>query len=78
MSAWRIVLLGAVLVQLTACGSGSWIHPNKPQEEFTVDYNKCQSDVMKDPKLQQGNNYLLVQATERCLMKKGWTLREQE
>lgn len=78
MRAWQTVMLSLALVQLTACGSGSWVHPNKPQEEFTQDYNACSQDVLKDPKLQMGNSYLVLQATERCVMKKGWMLRETE
>ncbi|MBM4134464.1 MAG: hypothetical protein FJ245_11920 [Nitrospira sp.] len=78
MRVWQIAILSAVLVQLTACGGGSWVHPNKPQEQFTADYNKCEGDVLKDPKLQQGNRYMVLQATERCVMKKGWMLRDTE
>lgn len=78
MRAWQIMACGVILLQLTACGSSSWVHPNKPQEEFTQDYNACASDVIKDPKLQMGNNFLVLQATERCVMKKGWRIREQE
>ncbi len=78
MRAWQIAVLSGALFQLTACGSGSWVHPNKPPEEFTRDYNACEDAVIKDPKLQMGNNFLVLQATERCVMKKGWRLREQE
>lgn len=78
MRVWQTVALSVGLVQLIACGGGSWVHPNKSQDEFAVDYNQCNSDVMKDPKLQQGNTFLVLQATERCVMKKGWTLRETE
>ena len=78
MRVWQIAVLSAVAVQLTACGSGSWVHPTKPQDSFAVDYNQCNAEVLKDPKLQQGNAYLVLQATERCVMKKGWTLREVE
>lgn len=78
MRVWRIAMLSAALAQLTACGGGSWVHPNKSQDQFTVDYNQCNADVIKDPKLQQGNNYMVLQATERCVMKKGWMLRDTE
>lgn len=78
MKVWRSVLLSLALVQLAACGSGSWVHPNKQPEEFATDYNACSQDVLKDPKLQMGNNYLVLQATERCVMKRGWMLRESD
>jgi hypothetical protein len=78
MAAWRSVILIGCLVQLTACGGGSWIHPTKPQAEFMQDYNKCEQDVLKDPKLQQGQKYLVMQATERCVRKKGWEIKSDE
>ncbi len=66
-----------VLALLVAgCISSEWVHPNKPPEEFTADWNKCESDTLRDPKLQQGNRYLLTQATERCVLKKGWALKQ--
>jgi len=34
--------------------------------------------MMNDPKLQQGNKYFVQQATERCMIKKGWVLREKQ
>lgn len=77
MRGWRLMaaMVGACL--LTACGGGSWVHPQKPQEAFAEDYNRCEQDILKDPKLQQGNRYLLLQATERCMMKRGWMLRSE-
>jgi hypothetical protein len=77
MRGWRLLsaLIGIGL--LSGCGSGSWVHPLKPEEAFAEDYNRCESDVLKDPKLQQGNKYLILQATERCMMKKGWMLRSE-
>jgi hypothetical protein len=54
------------------------VHPNKPKDEFAQDYNKCQSDTLRDPKLQQGIQLLLLEATERCVQKKGWRLVEKE
>lgn len=76
MRAWRVVAVVGMAV-LVGCGSSSWVHPNKPQEAFTEDYNRCEQDILKDPKLQQGNRYLLLQATERCMMKRGWMLRSE-
>jgi hypothetical protein len=67
----------SLLLLMTACGSTEWVHPNKPKDDFTLDYNKCQSEAMLDPKNQQGNNYFVLQATERCLGKRGWVLREK-
>ncbi|MFM8552485.1 MAG: hypothetical protein ACKOCD_09320 [Nitrospiraceae bacterium] len=78
MRVWHTVVLSLTLGSLTACGGGSWVHPNKPQEAFAVDYNQCSLDILKDPKLQQGNNYMKLQATERCVMKKGWMIRDDE
>jgi hypothetical protein len=78
MRMWRSAILIGCLLLVTACGGGSWIHPTKPQEEFAQDYNKCEQDVIKDPKLQQGQRYLVLQATERCVKKKGWQIKEAE
>jgi hypothetical protein len=33
---------------------------------------------MRDPKLQQGIQLLIIQATERCVQKQGWRLVEKE
>jgi len=72
-----IVLL--VLGSLSAgCSSAEWVHPNRPKDQFTLDYNKCQADTMRDPKLQQGIQLLIIQATERCVQKQGWRLVEKE
>ena len=65
------------LLCITACSNAEWVHPNKSKDNFTLDYNKCQSESMLDPKNQQGNSYFALQATERCLGKKGWVLREK-
>jgi hypothetical protein len=71
------VVMVAVFL-LSACGSSAeWVHPTKPKEMFAQDYNQCESRQLNDPKLQQGNRYFLTQATERCLMKDGWILREK-
>jgi hypothetical protein len=43
-----------------------------------LDYNKCQADTLRDPKLQQGIQLLVIQATERCVQKQGWRLVEKE
>ncbi len=74
MSRWTLVMAGFLL---TACSSTEWVHPNKPSSEYTNDYNKCQTSAMRDPKLQQGSQLLIIQATERCLQKDGWRLIEQ-
>ena len=52
-------------------------HPNKPSSEYITDYNKCQSLVARDPKLQQGSQLMILNATERCVQKEGWRLVEQ-
>ena len=49
-----------------------------PKDQFTLDYNKCQADTLRDPKLQQGIQLLIIQATERCVQKQGWRLVEKE
>ena len=68
------VVTGALL--LAGCTSTEWVHPTKPKGNFALDWNQCNSDILKDPKLQQGNRFLLQQATERCVLKKGWVLKE--
>ena len=74
ISRWSLIVAGFVL---TACSSTEWVHPNKPASEYTNDYNKCQMDASRDPKLQQGSQLLLLNATERCIQRQGWRLIEQ-
>ena len=69
MSVWMFLLAG--------CSSSEWVHPTKPKDEFAHDYNKCQSEILSNPKYQQGNNYMFLQSTEQCVMKRGWVLREK-
>ncbi len=59
-----------------ACSSTEWVHPNKPSSEYINDYNMCQNLVLRDPKLQQGSQLLILNATERCVQKEGWRLIE--
>jgi hypothetical protein len=76
----RIGVLGLLVGTcsfLLACSSTEWVHPNKPSSEFTTDYNTCQNQVLRDPKLQQGSQLMILNATERCLQKEGWRLIEQ-
>ncbi|HVG02693.1 MAG TPA: hypothetical protein VM842_07355 [Nitrospira sp.] len=73
-----LVLLFTFLVSLTGCSSTQWVHPTKTKDQFTLDYNKCQADIMRDPKLQQGIQLLVIQATERCVQKQGWRLVDKE
>ena len=74
ISSWTLVVAGFLL---TACTSTEWVHPNKPSSEYTSDYNKCGMDVSRDPKLQQGSQLLIINATERCIQKEGWRLIEK-
>ena len=68
-----------ILLAFTAgCSGAEWVHPTRPKDQFTLDYNKCQADSMRDPKLQQGIQLLVIQATERCVQKQGWRLVEKE
>jgi hypothetical protein len=72
--------IGAILTVcglVSGCSSTEWVHPNKPSSEYTQDYNRCQSMVLRDPKLQQGSQLMILNATERCLQKEGWRLVEQ-
>ena len=70
-----LLIIGSCL--LTACSSTEWMHPNKPTSEFTNDYNRCNTVALRDPKLQQGSQLLLLNATERCVQKEGWRLVEK-
>jgi len=63
---------------LAGCSSMEWVHPTKPKGDFTQDWNKCESDVIKDPKLQQGMRSMVQMATERCVLKKGWVMKETQ
>jgi hypothetical protein len=74
-----MLICGAVLLAtgaLTGCSSTEWVHPTKPSSEFTNDYNRCQTLVLRDPKLQQGIQLMITTATERCMQKDGWRLVE--
>lgn len=74
----RVTLSLLLLFSLTGCATSEWVHPSKQKDQFTLDYNKCQADTMRDPKLQQGIQLLTIQATERCVQKMGWRLVEKE
>lgn len=73
-----LLLSLAVVLLIAGCSSAEWTHPTRPKDQFTLDYNKCQADTMRDPKLQQGIQLLTIQATERCVQKMGWRLVEKE
>lgn len=73
------LMLSFTLFSLSAgCSSAEWVHPNKPRELFEQDYDKCNADALRDPKLQQGIRLLIIEATERCVQKQGWRLVEKE
>jgi hypothetical protein len=76
MRALRVLAIAGVT--LSACSSTEWVHPNKPSSEYITDYNKCQNLVVRDPKLQQGSQLMVLNATERCVQKEGWRLVDQQ
>ena len=69
-----ITLVGAML--LAACSTAEWVHPNKPQGAYALDYNRCEMAVTQDPKLQGGMKMMTQNAIEKCMLKEGWYLRE--
>ncbi len=73
-----LVVLALAIGVVSGCGSTEWVHPNKPSSEFTTDYNRCENLVMRDPKLQQGSQLMVINATERCVQKEGWRLIEKD
>lgn len=73
-----LAFLALTLFSLAGCSSAEWVHPNRPKDQFAQDYNKCQADTLRDPKLQQGIQLLLIEATERCVQKMGWRFIEKE
>ncbi|MBS0171654.1 MAG: hypothetical protein JSR62_14995 [Nitrospira sp.] len=77
-SSTRLLCSFTLLSLLTGCSSAEWVHPTRSKDQYTLDYNKCQADTLRDPKLQQGIQLLIIQATERCLQKQGWRLVEKE
>ena len=77
MSTLPLMILATAGLMFSACSSTEWVHPNKHSDEFANDYNKCQNMALRDPKLQQGSQLLLLNATERCLQKEGWRLVEK-
>ncbi|SPP65114.1 hypothetical protein [Nitrospira lenta] len=75
----RLIVSSLLLTGLlTGCGGSTWVHPTKPSTEFTNEYNRCQNLVIRDPKLQQGSQLLILNATERCLQREGWRIVESE
>ena len=72
-----VLLMIIAGLALSGCSTTEWVHPNKPSSEYINDYNKCQNLVMRDPKLQQGSQLLILNATERCVQKEGWRLVEE-
>lgn len=72
------VAIGLALAFLTGCASTDWVHPTKPSSEFTADFNRCQTLVLRDPKLQQGSQLMIINATERCVQREGWRLIEKD
>ena len=78
MHHWYVFATSLSLLLLAACGTAEWVNTNNPTANYTLDYNTCEMDMTKDPKLQQGNRYFIQQATERCMLKKGWMLKEPQ
>jgi hypothetical protein len=74
----RVSVVLALALGLCGCTSTEWVHPQKPSSEFTNDYNRCQNLVLRDPKLQQGSQLMILNATERCVQREGWRLIEKE
>jgi hypothetical protein len=74
MRSLRVLAFAGLM--LSACTSTDWVHPTKPSSEFITDYNRCQNLVLRDPKLQQGSQLMILNATERCVQKEGWRLVE--
>ena len=72
-----VLLMIVAGLALSGCSTTEWVHPNKPSSEYINDYNKCQNLVMRDPKLQQGSQLLILNATERCVQKEGCRLVEE-
>ena len=78
MHHWYMFAISLSLLLLATCSTAEWVNTNNPTANYTLDYNTCEMDMTKDPKLQQGNRYFIQQATERCMLKKGWVLRETQ
>lgn len=78
MTSRRIVSSIVLSRLLSGFGVSNWVHPNQPSPEFTNEYDRCQSLVMRDQKLKQGSQLLILNATERCLHQKGWRIVESE
>jgi hypothetical protein len=50
---------------LRACFSTDWIHPNKPSGELSKVYNKCLKVALQNPKVQQGSQFLFLNALSK-------------
>jgi len=75
MRSFHLLVVGVLM--LSACSNTEWGHRHKPSSVYINDYNKCQTMVLRDPKLQQGSQLMVLNATERCVQKEGWRLVEQ-
>jgi hypothetical protein len=71
------ILLSLWMLLFAGCSSAEWVHPTKDNGEFAQEYNKCQGEILREPKYQQGNNYFVLLGTEECVRKRGWVLREK-
>jgi hypothetical protein len=45
--------------------STDWVHPNKPAGELSKVYIKCQMIALQNHKVQQGSQFLFLNATKR-------------
>lgn len=73
----RSLLAPVAVLLIAGCGTAEWVHPNKPKDEFSHDYNQCETEAYQNPKMQGGMKMILQQSIERCLAKKGWVLRQK-
>ncbi|MGH7163967.1 MAG: hypothetical protein ACREIS_00405 [Nitrospiraceae bacterium] len=72
-----VPIVSILFLFVAACSSTEWVNPTNPNEDYAQAYNRCDSDAIRDPKLQRGNKYLHQQSIERCMAKKGWVLVEK-
>lgn len=71
----RLTLSLVFLSLLAGCSTSEWVHPNRPKDQFTLDYNKCQAERQLDsdarPRLirearGETNGAAMAKATSSC------------
>lgn len=76
MQSWTGVIFFGCFLLLCGCSSPGWIHPDKRQDEFVNDYNRCENKFdeyeQQEVTITNPSAYTKTLFMERCLRKGGW------